>query len=63
MMYFYQDTPSELLKITKKKRRNLCNWLYEYQDGHSYEKIVKFLNTLKILNKISKAGMPNMREY
>lgn len=28
----------------RKERRNLCNWLHEYQDGNSCERIAKFLN-------------------
>lgn len=28
----------------REERRNLCNWLHEYQDGKSCERIVNFLN-------------------
>ncbi len=43
MIHFIRNV-SENKDEFRKERQNLCNWLHEYQDGHSCERIVKFLN-------------------
>lgn len=43
MISFIQNV-SENKDEFRKERRNLCNWLHEYQDGNSCERIVKFLS-------------------